>query len=291
LRSIRIGLNILLMELFKVDDFKKIEKPARPFLRWAGGKKWLLKYLNSILEINRFNVYHEPFIGGGSVFFNFAPKEAFISDSNRWLIDTYNSIKKEPKEVIKHLERFSKNKDDYYIIRSKEYSSVTKRSAQFIYLNQMSFNGIFRVNLSGKYNVPYGNRSSYNFNTENIMRASKALQNTIISSTDFTQSVKNVNSGDLIFLDPPYTITHNTNGFVQYNQKIFSIEDQYKLSEMIDLIKEKGGFYILTNAAHSKVKEIFEKDDSLIEISRSSVIGGNGAKRGKFSEYIFTNII
>ena len=101
----------------------------------------------------------------------------------------------------------------------------------------------------------------------------------------------NVKKGDLVFLDPPYTITHNLNGFVQYNQKIFSLEDQYKLAEMIQEIKRKEAFYILTNAAHKKVKEIFDDTDTLLEISRASVIGGKGAKRGKYSEYLFTNII
>lgn len=98
----------------------------------------------------------------------------------------------------------------------------------------MSFNGIFRVNLSGEYNVPYGNRNKYNFDFENIISVSKKLRNTQICHSDFSKSIDNVKKGDLVFLDPPYTITHNSNGFVQYNQKIFSIEDQYKLAEMID---------------------------------------------------------
>lgn len=155
----------------------------------------------------------------------------------------------------------------------------------------MSFNGIFRVNLNGKYNVPYGNREQYNFDCENILSVSSALQNTQISHSDFSKTIDNVKEGDLVFLDPPYTITHNLNGFVKYNQKIFSLEDQYKLAEMIQEIKNKNAFYILTNAAHKKVKEIFDNTDTLLEISRASVIGGKGAKRGKYSEYLFTNII
>ena len=153
----------------------------------------------------------------------------------------------------------------------------------------MSFNGIFRVNLNGKYNVPYGNRENYNFDFDNIISVSSALQNTKITQSDFSKTINNVKKGDLSFLDPPYTITHNLNGFVQYNQKIFSLEDQYKLAEMIQEIKTKA-FYILTNAAHKKVKEIFDDTDTLLEISRASVIGGKGAIRGRYSEYLFTNI-
>lgn len=266
------------------------EKKAKPFLRWAGGKKWLLKKLESIIDICEFNNYHEPFIGGGSVFFNFAPKTSFISDSNEWLIETYKSIKEDPQAIIEYLDKFKKDKENYYKIRKIDYENPFKRSAQFIYLNQMSFNGIFRVNLNGKYNVPYGNRENYNFDFDNIISVSYALKNTKISYSDFYKTIDNVKSGDLVFLDPPYTITHNLNGFVQYNQKIFSLEDQYRLAEMIKEIKNKKAFYILTNAAHKKVKEIFDARDTILEISRASVIGGKGAKRGKYSEYLFTNI-
>ena len=267
------------------------KEQAKPFLRWAGGKKWLLKQLESIVDFSNYNAYHEPFIGGGSVFFKFSPKNSFISDSNKWLIDTYLAIKEDPKEVIKHLKKISKEKEDYYIIRDKKFTNKFKRAGQFIYLNQMSFNGIFRVNLSGKYNVPYGNRSKYNFDYENILSVSSALQKTEIFNSDFSKIISNVKEGDLVFLDPPYTITHNLNGFVQYNQKIFSLEDQHKLAEMIQEIKNLNAFYILTNAAHKKVKEIFNCGDSVLKVSRASVVGGKGAKRGKYSEYLFTNTL
>lgn len=280
----------MIKELNKTIAGKENLKKAKPFLRWAGGKKWLLKTLEEIINIDDFNSYHEPFIGGGSVFFKFSPKTSFISDSNEWLIDTYKSIKEDPQPIIKYLNKFKKDKEHYYKIRKTNYSDPFKRSAQFIYLNQMSFNGIFRVNLNGEYNVPYGNRENYNFNFDNIISVNSALKNTKISHSDFSKTIYNVKKGDLVFLDPPYTITHNLNGFVQYNQKIFSLEDQYKLAEMIQEIKNKNAFYILTNAAHKKVKEIFDHTDTLLEISRASVIGGKGAKRGKYSEYLFTNI-
>ena len=287
-------LHLIILYLNTIKGLEKeittIEKKAKPFLRWAGGKKWLLKQLESMVDIDSFNNYHEPFIGGGSVFFKFSPKTSFISDSNEWLIDTYKSIKEDPRAIIEYLDKFKKDKEHYYKIRKNNYSNPFKRSAQFIYLNQMSFNGIFRVNLNGKYNVPYGNRQSYNFDFDNIISVSSALQYTKISHSDFSKTIDDVKKGDLVFLDPPYTITHNLNGFVQYNQKIFSLEDQYKLAEMIQEIKNKEAFYILTNAAHKKVKEIFDNKDTLLEISRASVIGGKGAKRGKYSEYLFTNI-
>lgn len=155
----------------------------------------------------------------------------------------------------------------------------------------MSFNGIYRVNANGGYNVPYGNREKYEFDYENILLVSEFLQNTTIQHCDFQESLNNIRENDLVFLDPPYTIAHNLNGFVQYNQKIFSLDDQYRLTNAIDQIKDIGANYILTNAAHSKVKEIFDKEnDTILEISRASVVGGKNSIRGQYSEYLFTNL-
>lgn len=265
---------------------------AKPFLRWAGGKRWLWKHLDQFVDINNYTAYHEPFIGGGSVFFQLNPKEAYISDSNEWLIETYNSIKDISEEVIEHLVKFKNTKEEYYKVRHKKYRNQAKRAAQFIYLNQTSFNGIYRVNLKGKYNVPYGHRYKYNFDYRNINLVSQALINTEINCYDFNESIHRVSENDLVFLDPPYTITHNNNGFIQYNQKIFSLEDQYKLSALVDEIKHQNAYYIVTNAAHQKVREIFTKNgDSVLEINRASLVGGKNAKRGNYSEFLFTNII
>lgn len=266
-------------------------KLAKPFLRWAGGKRWLKKEIDSLVNINNFDCYHEPFVGGGAILFHLKPSNAFISDANEELINTYNAIKENPNIVIQFLKSFDKDKDSYYLIRIQNFENQFEKAAQFIYLNQMSFNGIYRVNSSGGYNVPYGNREKYEFDYENILLVSDFLQNINIRHCDFQESLNNIGENDLVFLDPPYTIAHNLNGFVQYNQKIFSLEDQYRLTESIDQIKEKGANYILTNAAHSKVKEIFDKEnDRLLEISRASVVGGRNSSRGQYSEYLFTNL-
>ena len=216
---------------------------CKPFLRWAGGKKWLVKEINNFLPKEKFNNYHEPFIGGGAIFFNLLPDNiSYLNDLNIELIETYQLIKNNVEEVISELKKFKNNEDCYYLVRSKKYRNEAKRAARFIFLNQTSFNGIYRVNLK-----------------------------------------------DLVFLDPPYTITHNNNGFFKYNKKLFSEDDQYRLSNMIDIIKEKKAYYILTNAAHHKVKEIFEKGDPMVELKRASLIGGINAKRGKYAELIITN--
>lgn len=266
-------------------------KFAKPFLRWAGGKRWLKKEIDELVNINNYNNYHEPFVGGGSILFHLKPINAYISDSNRELIETYLAIKENPNIVIENIKMFKKDKESYYTIRSQYFENNFQKAAQFIYLNQMSFNGIYRVNANGKYNVPYGNREKYNFDYTNILLVSEFLQNVIIEHCDFQESLNKVRENDLVFLDPPYTIAHNLNGFVQYNQKIFSLEDQYRLTNAIDQIKEIGANYILTNAAHLKVKEIFDKEnDTILEISRASVVGGKNSIRGQYSEYLFTNL-
>lgn len=263
---------------------------ARPFLRWAGGKSWLTKHLVN-LKSAHFNNYHEPFLGGGSTFFFLAPNGiSHLSDLNEDLIETYNAIKKNASLVIKTLRLFVNSEEDYYKIREKEFRSQYQRAAKFIYLNQTSYNGIYRVNLAGKYNVPYGFRGKNFVDAQNLLRVQLALKNSKIESHDFDKIINSIKCNDLVFLDPPYTVSHNNNGFIKYNEKIFSLEDQIRLSVLIDKIKQKKAFYILTNAAHKKIDEIFEKGDKKLILNRASLIGGLNASRGDTSEFVFTNL-
>lgn len=263
---------------------------AKPFLRWAGGKKWLIKYLPEILNGLQFNKYYEPFLGGGAIFFEINPKQAQISDLCVPLIETYQQIQLNPQAVIEALKNFNNTEEDYYNIRGLQLSNPIERAARFIYLNHTSFNGIYRENSRGEYNVPYGFKKEYLIDEKRICDASFALQGVEIRVQDFESIRESISKGDLVFLDPPYTVSHNDNGFVEYNQKIFKLEDQERLANLIDTIKEKGAFYILTNAAHKKIEEIFEKGDKKLTLSRASTIGGANAKRETIKEFIFTNI-
>lgn len=270
---------------------KEKTKITKPFLRWAGGKKWLLKELDKFVDMKNYNSYHEPFVGGGAVYFHLSPQIAKISDSNKELIDTYEVIKNNPEEVINHIKSFERSKEFYYSIRNKKYLTEYEEAARFIYLNQMSFNGLYRVNQKGEYNVPYGFRDKYQFDYDNLLRVSSLLKNTQITHQDFKESIADIKANDLVFLDPPYTVTHNSNGFIHYNKKLFSLADQYNLSDAINTIKSIGAYYILTNAAHQTIREIFDNGDKMYEIDRASLIGGKNAKRGNYAELILTNII
>lgn len=264
---------------------------VKPFLRWAGGKNWLVKSLPSLIEELEFNSYHEPFLGGASIFFALAPKKAFLSDANNDLINTYVAVRDNPQGVISYLKRQRVNEDEYYRIRASNPRTAHCRAGRFIYLNRTSFNGIYRVNRSGSYNVPYGHRDGYCFDYERIEKASEALKGAKIRSLDFFESLDDVKEKDLVFLDPPYTVSHNNNGFIEYNKKLFSLDDQERLKRYIDIVNERGAFYILTNAAHEKIESIFKSDrNALIPMKRQSTLGGINAHRGETQEYIFTNI-
>ncbi len=267
------------------------ETKARPFLRWAGGKMWLFKHIDLLLPKAGYNNYHEPFLGGGAMFFSLRPPhKVFLSDLNSDLIATYQTLKAEPLEVIKELRKYKNEEDFYYEIRDKKYRNSARLAAKFIFLNQTSFNGIYRVNLKGKYNVPFGYRTKEFLEKENLLSVSNALKSAIIYNGDFDLAKDNIKKKDLVFLDPPYTVSHNDNGFIKYNQKLFSLDDQYRLSKLIDAVKSKEAYYILTNAAHSIIDEIFEKGDRKLELKRTNLVGGTNAQRGHTKEFIFTNI-
>lgn len=263
---------------------------AKPFLRWAGGKNWLVKYLPYLIQDLDFNTYHEPFFGGGSIFFALSPKRAILSDINEELINTYIEVRDNVESVIDVINSWDVNEKQYYIIRSEEPDDAIHRAARFIYLNRTSFNGIYRVNRKGQYNVPYGKKDGYQFDFERIRQASTSLQGMTLCSRSFEQSLNAVKTGDLVFLDPPYTVAHNNNGFIEYNKKLFSLEDQFALKNCIDSITERGAFYILTNAHHQVIDDLFSPNSIKLPITRSSTLGGKYAERGITQEYIFTNI-
>lgn len=268
------------------------EERIKPFLRWAGGKSWFIDHLTDLLDGHEFTNYYEPFLGGGSIFFsiNVTGAVATLSDANRELIDTYIAIRDDVETVIKHFATYENTSEFYYKLRAKEPTDPAERAARFIYLNHTSYNGLYRVNRQGKYNVPFGNRKSDTIDVEEIRKASRALAGVNLISGDFENRSDVIQEGTLVFLDPPYTVSHNDNGFIQYNQSIFSIEDQERLAQYIQFIMDRGAYFILTNAAHNAIREIFADCGRSMLVERQSLIGGKKAKRGLTSELVFTNI-
>lgn len=266
----------------------------KPFLRWAGGKNWLLKNIDKHLPQEIEN-YYEPFLGGGSVFFhlksnNLIKNKSYLSDTNADLINTYRTIKNNVEELISVLKDFENNEEFYYKIRQKIFDNEIENAAKFLYLNKTSFNGIYRVNSKGEYNVPYGKRNLKDLiEIENLFEVSNALKNTYFSIKDFKKIKKSIKEGDFIFFDPPYTVAHENNGFIHYNQSLFAWKNQIQLSNLLDEIKEKNANFLITNAAHRSIYDLYENKGNLLTLSRSSTIGGKGAARTKYNEILLKN--
>ena len=264
-----------------------------PFVRWAGGKTWLIPHMADLLGEVHIEHYHEPFLGGGAIFFSLDhPKKSYLSDANSQLINTYIQVRDNPDGLIEEFQKFHNTEADYYRIREEITADCTiANAARFLFLNQTSYNGLYRVNRKGRYNVPYGFRDTWEYDVQRIRDASEKLKNTRITAGDFEVNKYRIKKNDLVFLDPPYTVSHNNHGFIAYNKNLFSLADQKRLKRFIEYIKRKGAFYILTNAAHATIREIFlTQGDRIIELQRSSLIGGKYAMRTTISEYIFTNI-
>ena len=262
-----------------------------PFLRWAGGKRWLVPQIEELLRGASVRQYHEPFLGGGSVFFSLPYSSATLSDLNGDLIDVYREVRDNPEDVATALKKFTNTSEDYYRARASVPTDPTERAARFVFLNHTSYNGIFRVNLKGEYNVPFGRRKHANIpDADRLVAISRRLSGVVLSSGDFGEAIERVESGDLVFLDPPYTVAHNNNGFVKYNQHLFSYDDQKRLARSISGVLDRGASFILTNAAHSSIEELFGPLGRKISVSRRNSVGGSMAARGRTEEYLFTNV-
>lgn len=272
-------------------NIEEKQKKASPFLRWTGSKSWLVKDGLANYIPKNFNNYHECFLGGGSVYFSLATdKNSFLYDINEDLIETYLEIRDNVDLVIRSLKRLNNSKDEYYRIRKAKLLTPHTRAARFIYLNRCSFNGIYRVNRFGEYNVPYGKRKNVDIITkENLELVSNSLQGVTIESLDFGLTIENINEGDLVFLDPPYTVAHENNGFIEYNQKLFSWDDQERLMNHVKNLKEKGAYFILTNASHKSIIELYGDLGTIHRKSRYSQVGGRNKTRGMYNELIICN--
>jgi DNA adenine methylase len=276
------------MAVAVLDPASRVVSP----LRWAGGKRWLLPTIRMLVASRQFSAYHEPFLGGASVFLGLRQfRKAYLRDSNAELIATYRAIRDHYSEIAARVLLYRNDPETYYAVRASVPADKVERAARFLYLNHTSFNGLYRVNLEGVYNVPFGNRPSPQIPAaEHLRDVARRLNQARLEAGDFAKCLKHVGKGDLVFLDPPYTVAHNNNGFIKYNQRLFSFDDQKRLSGLIGEIKECGAYYILANAAHESIANLFDNGDMLIETSRRNSIGGINAARGSATEYLFTNL-
>lgn len=269
---------------------KKTSGIPHPFLKWAGSKRYLLKHIIGALP-KSFNTYREPFLGGGSLFFFLKPEKAILSDTNEDLINTYLAIRHNVDSVFGYIGLLKPNKKTYYEIREKRSKGKFKRAAEFIYINKTCWNGLYRVNSKGIFNVPYGSpKNNYIADIDNLKECSKLLNKETIELRicDFEEALAGTKQGDLVYLDPPYVTGHSNNGFIEYNEKIFSWSDQLRLAKIARQLVAIGARVVISNANHNQVLELY-KGFNKIQIDRNSTLAGDINKRGKVSEVLLVS--
>lgn len=281
-------MNINEIRNFAQSDYLLKLITMNPFLRWAGGKRWFMNNHADLIP-QTFNRYFEPFLGSGTVYFCLNPSNAFLGDLNGELICAFQAIKDDWKNVHKYLKKHHSNhsKSYYYQIRAKEPIEIVEKAARFIYLNRTCFNGIYRVNSQGKFNVPKGTIETVLLEKDNFETVSSSLANAELRESDFEHLIDESKLGDLVFADPPYTVRHNNNGFVSYNERLFSWEDQVRLSKTLIKAKGRGVKIVLTNANNNSIRELYEKSGFLIKtVSRYSAISALPQNRKQFEELV-----
>ncbi len=258
-----------------------------PFLKWAGGKRWLLNGGEKIFPDN-FNCYLEPFIGGAAAFFSIGERPFVISDTNKELIECYSAIRDDHKKVEHYLKIHHRLhcKDYYYQVRKSNPTKAHTRAAKFIYLNRTCWNGLYRVNLNGKFNVPKGTKSKVLLDTDDFQLVASRLKHGQIMCQDFEDTLRLAKPGDFVFVDPPYTVKHNHNGFIKYNENIFSWNDQVRLRDALVECAQRGVFITATNADHKSVRSLYSGICKIKKVKRSSKIAGSSIHRGITSEII-----
>lgn len=258
---------------------------TKPFLKWAGSKQKLLSFLRSHIPED-FNTYVEPFLGSGALFFDLAPSRAILSDANQDLIKTFQAVRDNPQLVEKHIASLSTDVDKYYEVRRRKQLGRFQRAADFIYLNKLCWNGLYRVNLKGHFNVPYGrNKTGTVVHKGQLVQCATLLakSNVRIEWRDFADTLEETEKGDFVFLDPPYVTSHNNNGFIEYNEDIFSWNDQVRLAEACDSLASRGVHVLVTNANHDAVRKLYPGFEAHT-IERSSTLASNSVFRRNITE-------
>lgn len=259
---------------------------CQPLIKWPGGKRSLTSAILKYVPDN-FGAYYEPFLGGGAVYFALLPTAAVLSDANIELINTYIQIRDNAEDIANVLSSLKNTEQDYYAVRSASPQMPLHKAARLLYLNRLAFNGIYRVNSRGEFNVPYGHRTHVStIDKDLLFRVSAVLRKAELVSGDFEQTTSNASVGDVVYLDPPYTVAHGKNGFIKYNEKIFSWHDQQRLAMHAKKLAERGCRVIVSNADHDSIHQLYKGFHCEI-IERPSVIAASSVHRRIVTECIF----
>jgi len=284
-----------------ITSFSEKEPLVLPlFLKWAGGKLQLIEQFENLFPLY-FRNYYEPFIGSGAVFFylksKLKPNKVILSDTNEELINCFAVVRDKAPELIEILlsHRKRHSKEYYYEVRGLEYDRLDRvsRAARLIYLNKTCFNGLYRVNSKGQFNVPFGeynNPSIFDRNT--LIQASQMLQGVELRVMTFEKVLHFAGKDDFVYFDPPYIPLSRTSSFTRYSRSNFSTNEHMQLSEVFRILDSRGCFVMLSNSDHSLTRELYRGYEKNIVIVRASrKINSIGSKRGAINEIVVTNYL
>ena len=272
---------------------------AKPFLKWAGGKSRIASTICELFPVN-FNDYYEPFLGSGAVYFKISHQSGVLNDANKKLIMTYKAIKKDPEALIREMSKMEteynsfsnleEKKKYYYKIREKFNSNnnTSKMPAQFIFLNKAGWNGMYRENSKGEFNIPFGKREVIKiFDEDTILKVSKDLQRITFKCGDYKNAVLNAKSGDLIYFDPPYIPLSKTS-FTDYQKDGFGKKEQIELRDLAIELSERGCYVAISNSDCDESRKLYE-GFHIKKIPIMRTIGAKNASRKKITEILATN--
>lgn len=280
----------------KIKEIKKVT--LQPFTKWTGGKRQLLPVIRELMP-KIYNRYFEPFVGGGALFFDLAPKDAVINDFNAELINCYQQIKDNPQELIEILKVHQEyNSKEYYLdLRSADRDeridmmSEVQRAARILYMLRVNFNGLYRVNSKNQFNVPYGRYKNPKIVDEELISAISVYINNNqleIKVGDFEKAIVDVRTGDFVYFDPPYIPLSETSAFTSYTHEGFSFADQVRLRDAFKRLSDTGAYVMLSNSSSALVEELY-KDFNIHYVEATRTNGAKSSSRGKISEIIVTN--
>jgi len=281
----------------------KINPLVRPFLKWAGGKRQLLpEIVKYVPKLTRKHTYYEPFIGGGALLFELQPPKAVINDSNKELINCYQVIEDSLDELMEELrkDKYSNSETSYYDMRdldrsTKKYATLSEveKAARIIYLNKTCYNGLFRVNSKGQFNVPFGRYKNPNFLDDAVLRAvNKYLNSNDITllNQDFAKAVQDAKKGDFVYFDPPYDPVSETASFTGYDVNGFNRDEQERLKKVFDDLTERGCKVMLSNSCTDFIMDLYKDyQDKIKKVRATRSINSNALKRGRVDEVLVLN--
>jgi DNA adenine methylase len=259
-----------------------------PFLKWPGGKRWFVLNCAHLLP-SSFARYFEPFLGAGSVFFHLKPQNALLGDTNQELIAVYKGMRRSWRQLHNALARHQElhSSQHYYAVRAATPTNLIERAARTLYLNRTCFNGIYRVNLKGQFNVPRGTKNAVLLDNDDFRGVARLLRVAQIYPTDFESLIDQAMDNDLVFADPPYTVRHNFNGFIKYNERLFTWNDQERLALALHRARGRGAKVVCTNANHPSIRDLYGSlGFHLVDVSRYSSIAATPSSRRQFCELV-----